>query len=146
MPSNLPPPQLLPPDWLAPDWPPLDQSPTNQLPPDTPPILINHHLQVYLPTPSIIASKCISEYTQSGPTSACPNSLNHSLDVHLWVHSISQSANASPESLNPGVEVHLWVHSISVSKVISNHAQSLPSSTSSGSNPSCAENKGNWSG
>jgi len=85
-PPDWPPPDSLPPDWLRPDWPSSDQSP-----PRTPPILINHGLQVYLPRCSIMASKCISELTWSRPPRASPNLLNHGLQMHLRVHSISVS-------------------------------------------------------
>jgi len=111
MPSDLLPPDSLTPDslpldWLPPDGLPWDQSPPDRLPPSTPPIVIDNGLQVYLPTRSITASKCISEFTLSRPPSASPNLLTQGLQVHLWVHSI-------------------WV-----SKCIFKHAWSCPSSTS----------------
>jgi len=75
--SQLPlymPPDLLPPDTLPPDWPLLDCSPSDQLPPSTPPIFIDHAVQVhhgvYLisgsmnrQTHSITVSEYISEFT-----------------------------------------------------------------------------------
>ena len=105
MPPNLPPP----------DWPPSAGSLPNLPSPSTPSTLFDHGLQVYLPTRSITAAKCISEFTRSWPPSASPNSINHSLLVHLWVHSIS------------------------VSKCITNHARSRPPSTSSGIDGKCLE-------
>ena len=51
--------------------------------------------------------KCISEFTQSRPPSASPNSLDHSLQVHLWVQ------------LDLGLQVHLQSRSITDSKCIS---------------------------
>jgi len=46
--------------------------------------------------------------TRSRPPSASPNSLDHGLQVHLSV-SRSQPPSASPNSLNHGLQVHLWV-------------------------------------
>jgi len=139
MPPDLLPPDSLPPDWLPPDWAPSDQSPPDQPPPSTPSILIDYGLQVYLPTRSITASKCISEFTWSRPPSASPNSLNYNLQVHLWVHLISRSPSASSNLLDRGLQVHLWVNSISVSKCISKHAQSWPPISPSKSDGGCAE-------
>jgi len=166
MPPDLPPPELLPPDWL-----PLQQSPTDKLPPDQPhlstsPILIDHGLEVYVPTRSITVSMYISEFTWPQPRSASPNLLNYRLQVHLWVPSISQSPSASQKSFNPDLQVHLlvhwipqsaspssisldpsllvclWVHSISVSKCISKHPWSWPPSTFSRSDGGYPEMEG----
>jgi len=104
---------LAPPDWLSPDWPPSDQSP-----PSTPPIMIDHGLEVYLPTRWITASNCIYDFTRSRPPSASPNSHNHRQQVHLRVHSVS------------------------VSKCISKHAWSCPPSTSLRSDGGCTEIQG----
>jgi len=87
------------------------------------------------------SAECISKFTQFWPPSACPNSLDYGLAVHLWVHSISVSRciseftqsrppSASLSSLNLGLQVHLWVHSISASKCISQLARSQPRSVS----------------
>jgi len=87
------------------------------------------------------SSECISEFTRFRPPSACPNSLDHGLALHLWVHSISASRciseftqsrppSASLSSLNLGLKVHLWVHSISASMCISQLARSRPRSVS----------------
>jgi len=99
------PPNPQPPDWLPRDWLPSDQSPPDQRPPSTPPVMIDHGLQAYLPTRAITASKCISEFTRSRPPSASRNSLNHGLQGHLWVHSISRSPSGPPNSLNDGFGV-----------------------------------------
>jgi len=82
-------------------------------PPSTPPILIDHGLQVHLwvhsisasvhlQSRSIMTSECISKFTRSRPPSAflssldlglssCPNLLNHGVQVQNWIHSISAS-------------------------------------------------------
>jgi len=72
-------------------------------------------------------SECISEFTQSRPPSACPNSLDHGLPVHHCVHSISVSKyisklaeswpqSASPNSLDHSLKVYLQTRSIMASK------------------------------
>jgi len=138
-PDSLPPdslpPDSLPADWLPPDWthsdqlppdqPPSDQLPPDQLPPSTTPILIDHGIQGYLLTRSNMASKCISEFTWSLHPSASRNSLNHSLQVHLWVYWISLSPSSSPNSLDPSLQLHLQTHSITASKCISEFTLSL---------------------
>jgi len=86
---------------------------------------------VYLPTLSIRASKCISEFTRCRRSSACPNSLDHGFKVHLRVHLISSSEcmsklarsrlpSASLSPLNLGLKVPLRSRSITASKFISN--------------------------
>jgi len=90
---------------------PSDLPPPNRLPASTPPISIDHGLQVYLQTRritafkfassrtpsaylqtrSIAASKCISKLARSRPKSASPNSLDHALKVHLSTRSITAS-------------------------------------------------------
>jgi len=93
-----------------------------------------------------IAYKYSSSLTSSRPPSASPNSLDHSLQVHLQTRSITASKfarsrppSASLSSLDPALQVHLWVHSISASKCISELAWSRPPSTSLMSNGGCAE-------
>jgi len=101
--------------------------PADRQPPSTSPMLLNQSLQVHCQTRSIIASECITQYSQSRPPSASLNPLNHGLQVHLWVHSISalkcisklaQSwpAIASLSSLNLGLQLHLQTRSIKASK------------------------------
>jgi len=118
LPPDWPPPDFLRPDSLPADWPPSDQSPPDHPRPSTPPILIDHGLQVYLWTCSTSASKCISEFTWSRPPSA------------------------SPISLVCGLQVHLWGNSISVPKCISKHTRSWPPCTSSSSDGRCTEIQG----
>jgi len=81
-----------------------------------------------------------------------PILIDHGIQAHLWVHSISASVHlllarsqasecisqfprsrppsASPQSLDPGLQVHLGVHLISVSKCISKYAPLRHSSAS----------------
>jgi len=68
---------------------PPSRLPPDLLPPSTSPILIDHGLQVYLPTCSPTASKCISEFTRCRPPSVSPNTLDHGLRVNLSLHSIA---------------------------------------------------------
>jgi len=57
--------------------------PDPQRPPRvSPPILIDHGIQVHLQTRLITASDCISQFTRSQHSSASPNSLNHSLQLN----------------------------------------------------------------
>jgi len=97
------------PSHLPPDLPPPDRPPAI-----TPPILIDHGLQVHLQTRSITASKWISEFTQSRSPKLAR----------------SHPSSASRSSLALGLQVHLWVHSISVSNCISKLARSRPPSPS----------------
>jgi len=110
-------------------------------PPSTPSISIGHGLLVYLPTHSITASKCISEFTRSQPANASPNLLEHSLQVHLWVPSNSDSKcistfprsrppNASLSSRDLGLQLHLQTQSILASKCISEFTWSQSPSAS----------------
>jgi len=101
------PPNLPPPDSLPPDWPPSDQLPPDQPPPSTPPILINHGLQVYL-----------------------PNTHNYGFQVNLWVHSISASLFISTLAQSRLPSASLSSLDLSVSKCISKLARSRPPSIS----------------
>jgi len=81
------------------------------------------------------ASKYSSNLTSSRPPSASPNSLNHSLRVHLQTRSITATKCISklarlrpPSSHNHGLQVHLWVHLILASKWISEFTRSRPPS------------------
>jgi len=56
-----------------------------------PPRLHDDGRQVHLQTRSIMASKCISEFTRSRPPSASLSSHDNGFQVHFWVHSISGS-------------------------------------------------------
>jgi hypothetical protein len=123
--------------------------------PSTPPGTFFHysHIPSYLPAPwqevcvwlpvqfTLCWCKYSSNLARSWPSSAAPNLLNYSLQVHLWVTQ-SQHPNASPNSLNHGLEVYLWVqldhglqvhlqtHSITASKCIFEFPRSwLPSSS-----------------
>jgi len=86
--------------------------------PSTPPISLDHTLQVHLQTRFIPASKCISECTRSWPPSASPNLFDHGRGVYLWIHSIldtkcvsefthSRPPSASLNSLDHGLRVHV---------------------------------------
>ena len=124
MPPDLPPPDSVPPNSLPPGWLPSDQSPPDKLPPSTPPILIYHPLQVYVPTCPITASKCIWKFTWSRPPSVSPNSLNHRLLVHLWIHSISASNWISKLAQSQSPIASLSSLNLSVSKWISEFTRS----------------------
>jgi len=93
------PPELPPPDWL---------------PRNTPPISLDHALQVLLQTRSMKISECITQFTQSRPPSVSPNSLDHTLQVYLQNRSITASKFAQS-----------WF-----SKCISTVARSRPRSSS----------------
>ena len=95
----------------------------------SPPISIDHALQGYLPTHSFTASKLITEFTQSQPLCASPNSLDPSLQVHPWVPSIpgymcisnlawSWLPSAPLSSLALSLQVLPQSHSIMVSQYI----------------------------
>jgi len=84
----------------------------------------------FAPPSTLTASKYSS-------TSACPNSLNHGLPVHPWVHSISVSnriskharsrpQSASLSSLDLARQVHLQTRSITASECISEFTWSRP--------------------
>jgi hypothetical protein len=66
----------------------LSHPSSNRPPPSTPPLLLDHRLQVHPGTRSITALECISESASFWPPSACPNSLDHGLPVHLYAHPI----------------------------------------------------------
>jgi len=68
--------------------------------PSTPRIWINHALQVHLQIHSIMASKCICEFTPSQPPCPSPNSLDYSLQSHLQVHLILASKYISRFTLS----------------------------------------------
>jgi len=53
--------------------------------------------------PSLSRNTLNYGFTQSPPPSGSPNSLNHGLQVHRWVHWISRSPSASLSSLDPSV-------------------------------------------
>ena len=92
--------------------------PSNQPPPSTSPISLDHSLEVHVQTGSVIASKCISEFTQSQHLSTTPILLNHGLKAHQWATSIPISnciikfarwwrQSASLSSIDLGLQVHL---------------------------------------
>jgi len=64
----------------------------------------------------------------SMPSSASPNSLDYSLQVHLWVTK-SRPPCASLNSLDYSIQVHLWVHSIITSTCICTLDQWRPPSS-----------------
>jgi len=81
------------------------------------------------------ASKYSSNLTSSRPPSASPNSVDHSLQVHLQTVSITATKCISklarlrpPSSHDHGLQMHLWVHSILASKCISEFTRSRPPS------------------
>jgi len=95
----------LPPELPPPQWP----------RPSTPPMSLDHCLQVHLQTHSITASMCISNLAQLRP----PSSHHHSLQVHLQTCSITASEcisnltwSWSPHSLNQCLQVYLQTRSI----------------------------------
>jgi len=69
---------------LPPKLPPVDWPP-----PCTPPISLDHGLQVHIQTSSITASKCISKLAQSQPPSVFPNSHDYGHQVYLQTHTIT---------------------------------------------------------
>jgi len=92
-------------------------------------------LQVLVQTRLITASKFISKLARSRPPSVSPDSIDHGLQVHLWVHSISASQcisklarswppSASLNYLHLGLPVHLQTRLITASKCISKLARS----------------------
>jgi len=98
-------------------------------------------LQLYLLTYSISASKWIFKPAPSlpriaslssirwRPPSASPNTLNHGLQVHLWV-TRSKPPSVFPNLLDHGLQVHLQTHSIKTSNCISEFTRSWPPSAS----------------
>jgi len=113
-------PSHLPPDLPFPDWPPSS----------TPPILIDHGLQVHIPTRLIIASKCISEFNlisaskcisklaRLRPPSASLSSLDHDFQVHLQTPLLTASKCIS-QLHDLDVQMHLPTRLIPASKCIS---------------------------
>jgi hypothetical protein len=87
-----------------------------QLPPSTSPISLDLSLEVYLQCGSIRASK----YTQLWPASASLTSL----DYGLQVRTIMTARYISPYSLNHRLEVHPHICSITTSQCIAKRAPS----------------------
>ena len=96
-----------------------------------------HHLQVHLWTNSIMASKCILQFTWSRALSVSPISLSDQFKVHLSVYSISCSKCnskltlsrppcASLNSLNHSLQLWLSVHSLPDTRYISKLAVLWP--------------------
>jgi len=92
-------------------------------------------------TSRFTASKYSSNHARSWPPSASPYSLDHSLQVHLWVHSISASKcistltrlpppSASLSSLDLGLQVHLQTRLIPACKCVSEFTRSRSPSAS----------------
>jgi len=86
----------------------------NRPPRSTPPILLDHSLEVHLQTRSISASKCISTVARLLPASLFPNWLNYGLQVGTSMASKcisklawSQPLSASLSSLNLSLQVHI---------------------------------------
>jgi hypothetical protein len=101
-----------------------------RLPPSTPPISLNHGLQVHR---LITASKCITNLVLSRPPSASPNLLNDGLQVHLQAGSITASMCISTlaRSLLPSVSPNLLNYSVQVRTITDcNFARLQPSSAS----------------
>jgi len=95
--------------------------------PSTPPIMLDHGLQVHIQSRLNTASK----FTQSWP----PSGSHLSLDHGLWFHTIIVSKcisnftwlwppNASLISLDFGLQVHYPTHLIKASKCMSEYTQS----------------------
>jgi len=92
--------------------------------PNASPNLLDHSLLVYLQTPIIMASNCISPYTR-----------DHDLQRHLETRSITISEcismfsrsgprSVSPNTLDYGLQVHLKTRSIMASECISEFTRS----------------------
>ena len=115
--------------------------PPNQPTPSTPPISLDHSLQVHVQTRSITASMCTSNLARSRPPSASVSSLNLGLQVHLQTHRITSSQcisklaqsrphSGSLSSLNLSLQLHLQPRSVLGSQFISILARSRPRSAS----------------
>ena len=115
--------------------------PPNQPTPSTPPISLDHSLQVHVQTRSITASMCTSNLARSRPPSASVSSLNLGLQVHLQTHRITSSQcisklaqsrphSGSLSSLNLSLQLHLQPRSVVASQFISILARSRPRSAS----------------
>jgi hypothetical protein len=115
----------------VPDWP----------PPTTPPISIDHDIQVHMQTCPITVSMIVRTY----PPSTYPHSYDYGLPVHLKRYlilasqgvdefaqsrppSVSLSSSqfwppsSSPNSLDHGLQVHLYIHSIAVRRCSADYA------------------------
>jgi len=84
------PPKLRPPDWPS---------------PSTPPISLDHGLQVHLQPRSITISECISKFTPWRPASESPNTLDYSLQVppitaSKWISKLARSQPRSQSERN----------------------------------------------
>ena len=79
----------LPPDRLPPNQPSQDRPPPDEPSPNTPPIPNERGHLVHLQTCSIQAFKCICNLARSRPPYTSPISLDHSLQAHLNVHTIT---------------------------------------------------------
>jgi len=90
--------------------------PPNRPLPSTPPISLDHSLQVHLQSCSITASQCISEFTQARSPIASPTSPNHGLPAHLQTHSIMASKCISEftRSRPPSASLNSLDHSLLV--------------------------------
>jgi len=82
-------------------------------PPNTPPISLDHSLQVHLQTPCATASKCISQLVPAESLSPSPSSLDPG-SMCISKHTLLRPHSASPYSLNHGIGVYLWGHKIMV--------------------------------
>jgi len=101
----------------------------------TPPMSLDHGLQVHPQTRLIRASKCISKLARSQPPSASPKSLDHGFQTCsiaaskcISKHTGAPPPSASPNSLNHVLQVHLQTRLIAASQCISTFAQSRPPS------------------
>ena len=122
--------------------------PPNQLLPNTPPISLDHSLQVHYQTRSIAASQCISELmitalkciSKLAPLQP-PGSRDHGLQLHLQTRAITASKcistpartwlhSASPNSLHHGLQMHRQTRSIMGSTSICKLTRSQPPNAS----------------
>jgi len=115
--------------------------PPNRPLPSTPPISLNHRLQVHLQTYPITASQRISEFMITALKCIYklallqpPSSYHHGLQFHLQTRLITASKSisklaqlrpqiASPNSLDHGLKVQLQPHLITASK---SHIPTIP--------------------
>jgi len=91
--------------------------PPYSLSPSTPPLSLDHGLQVHLEPFSLTASWCISKLAQSQPPSIPPNWLHYALQIHPQSRSITASEWSSkftpsrPPCVSPNtLYYHLQVH------------------------------------
>ena len=94
-------PSRLPPELPRSDWP----------PPNTPPISLEHGLEVQLHTRSIMASTCFSNLARPQP----PRSHSHGLQVHISKLARLQPPSASPNSLDYSLQAHIVMASNCIS-------------------------------